>query len=115
MRAAVFGPSPGSRMKRTTSGGTPRALLRERLDLAGLDDLDDLLLDRLADPLQLLRRAVERELRDRARRLAHARRRAAVGEDAERLRALELEQVGEEVELVGDLGVPRQSGHVARS
>ena len=40
--------------------------LRERMDLAVLDDLDDLLLDRLADALQLLRAAVERELGDRA-------------------------------------------------
>ena len=38
------------------------------MDLAVLDRLDDLLLDRLADPLQLLGAAVERELRDRARR-----------------------------------------------
>ncbi len=115
MRAAVFGPSPGSRMKRTTSGGTPALRFVERLDLADLDDLDDLLLDRLADSLQLLRAAVERELRDRARRLAHPRRRAAVGEDAKRLGALELEQVGEEVELVRDVGVPGQRGHVTRS
>src|SRR3712207_38601 len=39
--------------------------LRQRVDLAVLDDLDDLLLDRLADPAQALRAAVERELRDR--------------------------------------------------
>ena len=94
-------------MKRTTSGGTPALLLRQRLDLADLDDLDDLLLDRLADALQLLRAPVERELRDRAGGLAHPRRRAAVGDDAERVLALELEQVREEVELVGDVGVPR--------
>ena len=80
-------------------------LLRQRLDLADLDDLDDLLLDRLADALQLLRAPVERELRDGARRLAHARGRAAVGDDPERVLALELEQVGEEVDLVGDVGV----------
>ena len=92
-------------MKRTTSGGTPALFFVSACDVAGLDDLDDLLLDRLADSLQLLRVAVERELRDRGRRLAHARRRAAVRDDAERLLALELEQVGEEVELVRDLGV----------
>ena len=55
-------------MNATTSGGTSASPLRERLDVAGLDDLDDLLLDRLADPLQLLRAAVERELGDRRRR-----------------------------------------------
>ena len=80
--------------------------LRERLDLAVLDDLDDLLLDRLADPGQLLRLSLDGELRDRAARLAHALRRAAVGERPELVAALELEKVGQQVELVGDLGVP---------
>ena len=88
-------------------------LLRQRLDLADLDDLDDLLLDRLADALQLLRATVERELGDGARRLAHARGRAAVGDDAEGVLALELEQVAEELDLVRDLGVLRSSGHSA--
>ena len=111
MRAAVFGPSPGRRMNSTTSGGIVARRFGERLDLALLDDLDDLLLDRLADPLELLRAAVERELRDRAGRLAHPRRCAAVGEHAERLGPLELQQVGEQVELVRNLGVPRQGGH----
>jgi len=82
-------------------------LLRQRRDLADLDDLDDLLLDRLADPLQLLGPAVERELRDGARRLPHPGGRAAVGDDAEGVLALELEQVREEFDLVGDVGVPR--------
>ena len=40
--------------------------LRQRVDLAVLDDLDDLLLDRLADPAKLLRLPVERELGDGA-------------------------------------------------
>jgi hypothetical protein len=82
-------------------------LLGQRLDLADLDDLDDLLLDRLADALQLLRAPVERELRDGARGLTHACGRAAVGDDPERVLPLELEQVGEEVDLVGDDGVGR--------
>ena len=82
-------------------------LLRQRLDLADLDDLDDLLLDRLADALQLLRAPVERELRDGAGGLAHARGRPAIRNDAERVLALELEQVREEVDLVGDDGVGR--------
>ena len=75
IRRAVFGPSPGSRMKTATSAGTSALLLRQRVDLAVLDDLDDLPLDRLADALQLLRLAVERELRDRRRGLADPRRR----------------------------------------
>ena len=80
-------------------------VLRERFDLAHLDDLDDLLLDRLADALQLLRASVERELGDRPRRLAHPRGRPAIRDDTERVLALELEQVGEKLDLVGDLGV----------
>ena len=80
-------------------------LLRQRLDLADLDDLDDLLLDRLADSLQLLRPTAERELGNGARRLAHTRGRAAVGDDPERVLPLELEQVPEELDLVRDLGV----------
>ena len=88
-----------------------RLALRQRVDLALLDDLDDLLLDRLADSLQLLRAPVERELRDRARRLPHPRRRAAVREHAEGLGSLELEEVGEQVELVRDVGICGKRGH----
>ena len=40
--------------------------LRQRLDLALVDDLHDLLLDRLADSLELLRAPVEGKLRDRS-------------------------------------------------
>ncbi len=80
--------------------------LRERVDLAVLDHLDDLLLDRLADALQLLRSAVERELGDRAAGLPNPRRRAAICGDAERIAALELHQVGKQVELFGKLHVP---------
>ena len=95
-------------MKSTTSWRNERLPLRERLDLALLDDLDDLLLDRLADPLELLRTAVERELRDRAGRVAHPRRRPPVGDHPERLGPFELQQVGEELELLRDLRVLRQ-------
>jgi dolichol-phosphate mannosyltransferase len=87
--------------------GRDRVLaLGERLDLAGLDDLDDLLLDRLADSLQALGLALESELGDRAGGLANPLCGTTVGERAEGVGALELEQVGEEVELVGDLVVP---------
>ena len=43
-----------------------RLALRQRVNLSVVDDLDDLLLDRLPDALQLLGAAVERELRNRA-------------------------------------------------
>src|SRR5438876_151798 len=58
------------------------------MDLAVLDHLDDLLLDRLPDPLELLRAAVEREPRDRAGRLADPRGRPPVRCDPEPVRAL---------------------------
>ena len=80
----------------------------ERLDLAVVDDLHDLLLDRLADPRQLLRPPLDGELRDRAARLAHSLRRAPVGERPELVAALQLEEVGQQVELVRDLRVPRK-------
>src|SRR6185503_21281020 len=66
------------------------AALRQRLDLARVDDLDDLLLDRRADSGQLLRRPVQRQLRDRRPRLAHTRGGAAVGDHPERRLALDL-------------------------
>ncbi len=94
-------------------GRNRRLPLRKRLDLSLLDDLNDLLLDRLADSLQLLRPSVEGELRDRPRRLAHPSRRTAVCEHAERLRPFELEQVCEQVELLGHVGVRGEHGHGA--
>jgi hypothetical protein len=89
-------------------GGDARAPLRQRLDLALLDDLDDLLLDRLPDPLQLLGPAVERQLRDGAAGLGDPLRGAPVGENAEGLLALELEHVGEELQLLDHQRVPRE-------
>ena len=86
IRRAVFGPRPGSRMNATTSAGIRASPLGHRLDLARLDDLDDLLLDRLADALQLLRLPVEGELRDRAAGLADPLRGAAVRQHTKRLR-----------------------------
>ncbi len=100
-------PEAGEPHEEDDLGRDAGLLLRQRLDLAQLDDLDDLLLDRLADALQLLRAAVERELGDGARRLAHAGGGATVGDDAEGVLALELKEVAEQVELVCDVRVPR--------
>ena len=90
------------------------------MDLAVVDDLDDLLLDRLPDPLKLLRTTVECELRNRASRLQDPGCRAAVGGDAEAVGALDLHQVGQELKLCGQLVVTRErrvflllSGHAA--
>ena len=62
--------------------------LRERLDLALLDDLNDLLLDRLADAGQLLCIPLDGELCDRAARLAYSLRCSPVGERPELVAAL---------------------------
>ena len=51
---------------------------------------------------------VERQLRDRAAGLADAGRSAAVGEHPEGVLALELAQVGQQLELLCELVVPRQ-------
>ena len=88
------------------------AELRERGHIAGLGVLDDLSLDRRANPGQPRRLLVERELGDRHGRFADARRGSPVGTQAKRIGAVELEQVGEELELLGELGVGRQRlGH----
>ena len=56
-------------------------------------------------PDSSFRLPVDGELRDRAAGLAHALSGAAVRERAELVAALELEEVGQQVELVGDVGV----------
>src|SRR5262249_2681646 len=53
-------PEPGQLHEEDDLGRHAGLLLRERLDLAEFDDLDDLLLDRLADALELLRATVDR-------------------------------------------------------
>ena len=84
------------------------APLREGVHLAVLDDLDDLLLDRLPDPGQLLRLPVEGELRDGHGRLADPAGGAPVGDHLERVLGEDLREIREKVELVGKLAVPRQ-------
>jgi len=106
-RHAELAPDPGRRLRAET--GEPHEqrdlrrhtllALRQRVDLAVVDDLDDLRLDRLSDPLQTLGAPVESELGDGAARLADPGRGAAVRRDAEGVFAAELHQVGEEVEL----------------
>ena len=74
-------PEPGQPHERRDLGRHLRLALRERVHLAVVDDLDDLALDRLSDPLQLLRLPVERELGDRRRRLSDPRRSPAIRVD----------------------------------
>ena len=111
IRAAVFGPRPGRRMKRRLRAGSPPCASSSACDLAVVDDLDDLLLDRLADPRELLRLALERRAprpSPAVSRIALAARRYA---GRGRPLALELEQVAEQVELRRDVGVPRKPRH----
>ena len=58
-------------------------------------------------PGELGRAALERELGDGRGRLADARRGAPVGGEPEAVGAVELQQVGEELEPVRELGVAR--------
>jgi hypothetical protein len=60
------------------------------VDLAVPNDLDDLLLDGLPDPLELLRPALESKARDRASGLLDPCGGAAVGGDAEPVGAFQL-------------------------
>jgi len=79
-----------------------------------LDDLDDLVFDGLPDAVGLLRLPLERELGDRNRRLADATGRTPIRDHLERLLVEDLREVGEEVELIRELGVPGQHpGHPA--
>ena len=111
-RRAVFGPEAGKPHEGRDLGRHLGLALRERVNLAVLDRLDDLLLDRLADSLELLGTTVECQLGDRATGLADSRSRAAIRRDPEGIAALELHQVGEQVELRCEVGVPRQrAGH----
>ena len=61
-------------------------------------------------PERLLALPVQRELCDRPAGLADPRGRAAVGEHPEGVLPLELAQVRQQLELVGELVVPRQCG-----
>ena len=99
-------------MNSGTSPGTSLAPPREGVHLSVFDDLDDLLLDRRADARQLLGLSLERELRDRRRRIPDARRSAPIGEHTEALFSEQLREVGEQVELIGDVRVAgKRAGH----
>ena len=120
-RHPELAPDPGRRLRAETREAQElrhlvrhlRAPLLERGHLAGLGQLDDLRLDRRADPRQLLRLARERELGDRRGRLPDPRRRAPVREHAKPLLAEDLRDVGQGVEGVGDVRVAGQRGHAS--
>ena len=80
-----------------------RPQLGERCHVAGLDDLDDLALDRPSDPGEPRRLPVDCELGHRDGRLADARGCAPVGGEPEGIGAVELQHVGEELEALGQL------------
>ena len=90
------------------------APLRERVHLAVLDRLDDLRLDRLADPLELGRLPVDRQLGDRDARLADAGGRRAVGADAKAVLAQDLREIRQQLQLARKRVVWRQpAGHAS--
>ncbi len=86
------------------------AQLLGRRDVAGLVEREDLLLEDLADPVELGDAAVARQLHHRHGRLADGLGRRAVGDHAVGDGAVELVEVAELVERGGDLGVG-QVGH----
>jgi hypothetical protein len=92
-------------------GGELRLQLRGGGDLAGLDERDDLLLERVADPGQARGLAGDREIANRDRALADHPRRLLVGDHAEAVGAIELVEDPELDQGVGDLGVSRCLGH----
>ena len=103
------GRRPGSRRNCVTSSGTSARRFSSASICARLGELGDLLLDRLADPGQLLRLAGQRELGDGARRLADPGRSTAVRMHPEPLLAEELGEVREQLERVRDVAVARES------
>ena len=107
-------PHSGQAQEVDDSRGNEPTPLGERVHLAVLDNLDDLVLDRLADAGELLRLPVERELGDGQRRLPDPAGCPSVGDHLERLFLEDLGQVGEEVELVREVAVAGQRrGHPA--
>ena len=90
---------------RDQPGGELRAQLHGSRDLARVDQRLDLLLQRLADPRQLGRTTLGGEACDRDRRLADGLGRRAVGDDAVDDGAIELVEVAQLLESVGDHAV----------
>ena len=89
--------------------GDAAAQLLERRHRAGLAQLADLRRDRVADVVELGQAALLRERPDRLGRLAEALRGPAVGEHAVHDRAVQLVEVAEQVEQVGDLGIAQRA------
>ena len=113
-RRARLGPRPGRRVISSRPGGYFARSFSAAGIVAGVEQRDELLLERLADPGQRVTVPCARHRRDRHRRLARRLRRRAVGEHAVHDRAVELVEVGELVEGGGDLEVRGVRGHGAR-
>ena len=88
----------------------PVSQLRQSGDVARVDELDDLGLDRLADSVELRRVAFARQGGDAARRVADALRCIPIGAQPERVGAVDLEQIGQQIERVGEFSVARERG-----
>jgi hypothetical protein len=90
----------------------PVAELGQRRDVAGLDQLDDLGLERGADVRQLDGAPRHRHLRHRVGGRDDARRGPPIGQHPVPDGPVELEQIADQAEAVGDLAIGRQAiGH----
>ena len=109
-----FGPEAGDPGHLDQGRREFRLQLHRRRDLAGLQQGVDLFRQRLADPGDLGRPALRRQLGDRDRALADRGRGLAVGEDPVFDRAVELVENPQLIQRGGDLGVGHRDNLSAR-
>jgi hypothetical protein len=109
-----LGPEPGDVHHLDEARGKLLAQLRDCGQIAGLGVLEDLVLDGRADARELRRAPFLGELSHGHGRLPDPRRRPAVSGEPERVGAVQLQHVGEQLELLGELCVRGQwAGHAA--
>ena len=104
-QSCALGPQPRQSRDRDQAWWELRAHPLRRGRRAGVEQRDDLLLERRSDPRELGRAAGAGQRGDRDGRLAHRLRRVAVGEHAVDDRPVELVQVAELLQRVGNRGV----------
>ena len=111
IRLAVLGPTPGSASPRTAPGGLrPRAWSGAAISPVSISSAT---LSAIVSPTpgRLGQLALQRQPLHRLGRLAERLCRPPIGQHAIDDRALELQQVGHQVEAVGDFGVGEGFGH----
>ena len=99
-------PQPRQAQQFRDAGRHLACKLVEQRQMPALRDHPDLVGEIAPDARQVVEILARREhVRDRARQPLDQPRRAAIGADTERIGALDVEEVGDLVELLGDLGV----------